>query len=58
VVCPQWSEDIVLHRRGKDLVCRVPGVFLVDGVEQSERAELARNSRISGPDFSFTLEPL
>jgi tetratricopeptide (TPR) repeat protein len=58
VVCPQWSEDIVLHRRGEDLVCRVPGVFLVDGVEQSERAELARNSRISGPDFSFALEPL
>jgi hypothetical protein len=56
VVCRDWPADVVLYRQHNELYCRAPGTFEVDGVAHRGRARVTRNSRISGDDFSFTLE--
>jgi len=56
VVCRDWPGDVVLYRQHKDLYCRVAGTFEVDGIVHRDRARITRNSRISGDDFSITLE--
>jgi hypothetical protein len=58
ITCPEWSREVVIFRQGDELHCRVTGGFTVDGVERRDRAPITTSSTVSGPDFSFTLEPL
>jgi tetratricopeptide (TPR) repeat protein len=58
VPCRDWSRDVVLGRYGNDLFCRAPGAFQVDGASHAGQARLTRGSRVSGEDFSLTLENL
>ena len=58
VVCPEWTQEVVIYRQGEELFCRTPGRFTVDGVEFESQAPLSANSTVAGADFSFSLEAL
>ncbi len=56
IVCPEWTREVILFRRGEELFCRIAGKFMIDGVEQRDCGPISRTSTVSGDDFSFTLE--
>jgi hypothetical protein len=58
VVARNWPGEVVLYRQEEELYCRAAGSFEIDGTRARERAKLARNSRVAGEGFSFSLEPL
>ncbi len=58
VVVPDLRGEIVLFRQGNGLACRGPGTMTIDGIDHERRGPLARNSRVVGDGFSFTLESL
>ena len=58
VVCRHWKDDLVLARSGRKLTCISKRPIVVDGVAVQKRVEITRNSRISGSDFSVSLEEL
>ncbi len=58
VPCKGWQRELVLYRAGSGLGCRTTGTFAVDGTTYDQRATISRNSRVSGEDFSLSLEPL
>lgn len=58
IVCPEWTHEVVIYRQGGELYCRAPGTFQVDGIERHGRAAISTSAHVSGPDFSFTLEPI
>ena len=58
VVCRDWEQDVVMFRQDDRLCCRATAPILVDGRKCDRRAELQLDSRISGEDFSMSLEPL
>lgn len=58
VVCPDWTEELVLYRQPDGLHCRRPTGLSVDGAAVSERSRLGPRSTVTGDDFSLSLEPL
>lgn len=58
VVCRDWSQEVVIHRQQDELTCCFSGSLEVDGRSYEGRAPLTHSSRVSGDDFSLTLEPL
>lgn len=58
VICRDWSGDLVLFRQDEKLFCRALQSVEIDGRLHDGRGPLAYTSRILGPDFSLTLEPL
>lgn len=59
IVCRDWSEDVVLHRKGgssETLYCRASDSFEIDGKVCQGRGLVTRDSRICGEDFSLSLE--
>ncbi len=56
VVCRRWTREIVLHRDGKQLFCRGPREMLIDDEPVAGRGLVNLNSRVTGDDFSFSLE--
>ena len=58
VVCRGWSNDLVLARKEKKLTCITKRQIEIDGAKVTKRAPITLNSRISGPDFSVSLEQL
>ena len=62
IVCPDWSHDVVLFRRGDKLYCRTKAALEIDGrkvdAAGNRPAQITRNSRIEGSDFSMSLEEL
>jgi hypothetical protein len=58
VVCRDWTREVILFRRGKDLYCRTGGPFQVDGAACKGDHPITMNSRIEGEGFSFNLEAL
>ena len=58
VVCRDWTTEVVLYRHEGQLYCRSSGVMEVDGVSVKERGAVTHNSRVVGPHFSLSLEPL
>jgi hypothetical protein len=62
IVCPDWSQDLVLFRQGEKLFCRTKGSLEIDGrkvnTTSGRPAEITRNSRIEGSDFAMSLEEL
>jgi hypothetical protein len=58
VVCRDWPHDVVLHRQHGGLVCRSATPFEVDGRRYDGSAPLTLRSRVSGDQFSFSLEEI
>lgn len=58
VVCPHWPQEVIIFRYEKELFCRTPGKFEIDGVRHRDRGKLRPDSRVSGEGFSFSLEPI
>lgn len=58
VVCPGWSEEVVLFRQGQSIQCRTTGPLEVDGRRCKSPAPLGPNSRVAGHDFAFALEQI
>ncbi len=56
VICTKWDEDFVLFRRNDLLLCRGPDQFEVDGNRASGESILTADSRVTGEDFSLSLE--
>lgn len=58
VVCRGWQREVVLMRQGEAISCLAPGTIVVDGKTVSGNCPLNWRSRVSGADFSFSLEEL
>ena len=58
VVCRDWSQDLILHRKGNGWACRSKQTLEVDGRRRYGTVELMRNSRVAGEDFALSLEDL
>jgi hypothetical protein len=58
VVCRDWQGDVVLYRRDGELCCQAMDSLEIDGRLCDGRGPLQRNSRVSGSDFSMSLEEL
>ena len=58
VKCRGWAAELVLHRRDGELGARYPEPIEVDGITGSGTVRLGERSRVIGPDFSFSLEPI
>ncbi len=58
VVCRDWPSDVVLHRQEGQLYLRSKGTLEIDGVRQKDRGPIAYSSRVVGPHFSLSLEPV
>lgn len=58
VICREWTGDVVLYRQEENLFCRAMQSLEIDGQLQEGRGRLSVRSRIVGPDFSLSLEPV
>jgi hypothetical protein len=58
VICRDWTGDVVLYRQEENLFCRAMQSLEIDGKLQEGRGRLSVRSRIVGPDFSLSLEPV
>ncbi|WP_425617181.1 FHA domain-containing protein [Anatilimnocola sp. NA78] len=58
VICRDWQGDVVLYRQEESLFCRAMQSLEIDGQLQEGRGRLNVRSRIVGPDFSLSLEPV
>jgi hypothetical protein len=56
VVCPAWSQTIILIRRENRLYCRAEGEYQIDGKPQTGQAAVERGSQITGEEFAIKLE--
>ena len=58
VVCRDWSEDVVLFRQHRELLCRTACPFEVSGTRYERRGPLTLSSRVVAEGFSFSLEQI
>jgi tetratricopeptide (TPR) repeat protein len=58
VRCREWTTDLVLFRRGEDLMCRAHGPVEIDGQTCVGQASIAGDCRIEGDDFALSLEEI
>lgn len=58
VVCRDWPHDVVLHRQHGGLYCRSATPFEVDGRRYAQYGPLTLRSRVTGDQFSFSLEEI
>lgn len=58
VICRDWTTDVVLYRQEENLFCRAMQSLEIDGRLQEGRGRLNIRSRVVGPDFSLSLEPV
>lgn len=58
VRCRTWEKGLVLHRRGEELLLRFPAPLEIDGRIVTGPSVISTKSRVHGPDFSFSLEPM
>ena len=58
VICREWTGDVVLYRQEENLFCRAMQSLEIDGKLQEGRGRLNVRSRVVGPDFSLSLEPV
>ncbi len=56
VGCRRWKNQVVLHRNHQDLFCRAWGDIEIDGKPCGDRGSVTLNSRVTGEEFSFSLE--
>ena len=58
VVARHWSDDVVLYAQDQGLACRRLGAFEIDGRSFRGNGPITPDSRVSGEDFSLSLESL
>lgn len=58
VECPHWANELVLFRRGNELFCRCQSPVEVDGRPATGETKITFDSKISGEDFSLSLEAM
>lgn len=58
VVCRDWPHDVVLHRQHGGLYCRSASPLEVDGRHYPQYGPLTPRSRVTGEQFSFSLEEI
>jgi hypothetical protein len=58
VVCRDWPDDVVLYRQDDDLYCRSMQPLEIDGLLCDGRGRITQSSRVTGDDFSMSLEEL
>lgn len=56
IVCPAWPHAVQLFRRGAELWCRAPGGVEIDGARHAEAGPMTLDSRVSGAEFTLSLE--
>jgi hypothetical protein len=56
VACRAWEQEIVLFRRGNELVCRSGQELTVDGQPCSPEAEIRHGCHVEGPEFAMSFE--
>jgi hypothetical protein len=56
VQCLDWTSDLVLFRRGEELMCRTHSPIEIDGQTCLGQAPLAGNCRVECDEFALTLE--
>ena len=56
VQCPDWSEPVVLFRRGGQFCCKSRSDLFVDGKLVRDGTPIAAGDVITGPDLRFRLE--
>jgi hypothetical protein len=58
VRCREWTGELVLFRRGEELMCRSKASVEIDGETCVGQTTLASNCRIAGTDFALSLEEI
>ena len=58
VVCRQWTDEVVLARQERELLCRASGAFEIGGVRHEKRGLATPNCRVVGENFSLSLEQI
>jgi hypothetical protein len=58
VRCRDWASDLVLFRRGAELMCRTHTPIEVDGQTCVGQATLDGNCRIESEEFALSLEEI
>jgi hypothetical protein len=58
VRCPDWATDLVLFRRGEDLMCRTHSPVEIDGQTCIGQAAVSGDCRIEGEEFALSLEEI
>jgi hypothetical protein len=58
VRCPDWTSDLVLFRRGDNLMCRTQAPIEVDGQTCVGQASIAGDCRIESEEFALSLEEI
>jgi hypothetical protein len=56
VVCRNWTQEVILYRLGRELYCKTPGPFAIDGAACRDCGQITRNSRVQGEGFAFALD--
>jgi len=56
IQCTEFDKEIVIFRRGDQLMCRCHDPIDINGVKKMGQQKIGMNSRISGENFSITLE--
>ena len=58
IVCPKWTEDVVLFRRLGKWYCKSKTKIHIDGTINNPDAQLLGNSHVESQEFSFSIEAL
>jgi len=58
IPCRDWKGDLVLFRRGDELMCRTQTPIEVNGETRVGQAALGTNCRIEGERFALSLEEI
>ena len=58
IVCPKWTEEVVLFRRLGKWYCKSKTQIQVDGTTNTPDTVLSRNSHLDSQEFSFSIEAL
>jgi hypothetical protein len=56
IQCLDWTSDLVLFRRGQELMCRTQSPIEIDGQTCLGQTTLAGNCRLESDEFAQTLE--
>jgi hypothetical protein len=58
VLCPDWTNEVILYRQKGQLFCQAAGGLEIDGVYREQRGPLTLRSSVKGAGFSLSLEPM
>jgi hypothetical protein len=58
IVCRDWPDDVVIYRQDDGLYCRSMQALDIDGQFCDGRGPLNLNSRVTGAEFSLSLEEI